>query len=60
MDLGLNKLSDLEDDGSADIAGYNRLLRHVGKLTWLNCPWLFGECYLYRSVLAFLCDEEHC
>lgn len=48
VDLWLNELSDLEDDGSPDIAEYNRVLFDMGKLTWLNCPWLFGECYLYR------------
>ncbi|KAF9774680.1 hypothetical protein IL306_007293 [Fusarium sp. DS 682] len=40
----------LQDDGSAGIAAYNRLLLKMGKLTWLNCPWLYGECYLYRRV----------
>ncbi|KAL7916925.1 hypothetical protein GGI35DRAFT_51305 [Trichoderma velutinum] len=45
-----DKLRHLEDDGSADIADYNRLLLNMGKLTWLNCPWLYGECYLYRRV----------
>ncbi|KAF4968885.1 hypothetical protein FSARC_3784 [Fusarium sarcochroum] len=44
------QLCHLEDDGSADIAAYNRLLLDMGKLTWLNCPWLYGECYLYRRV----------
>ncbi|KLP15843.1 Uncharacterized protein LW94_9639 [Fusarium fujikuroi] len=43
-------LCPLEDDGSADIASYNQLLLNMGKLTWLNCPWLYGECYLYRRV----------
>ncbi|KAH7142949.1 hypothetical protein B0J13DRAFT_636779 [Dactylonectria estremocensis] len=45
-----DKLRHLEDDGSADIAAYNRMLLDMGKLTWLNCPWLYGECYLYRRV----------
>ncbi|KAH7175069.1 uncharacterized protein B0J16DRAFT_273343 [Fusarium flagelliforme] len=44
------ELSMLEEDGSEDIATYNRLLLDLGTLTWLNCPWLYGECYLYRRV----------
>ncbi|KAJ4243810.1 Hairy/enhancer-of-split with YRPW motif protein 2 [Fusarium torreyae] len=45
-----DQLCQLEDDGSADIAAYNQLLLDMGILTWLNCPWLYGECYLYRRV----------
>ncbi|KAG8670815.1 Hairy/enhancer-of-split with YRPW motif protein 2 [Fusarium poae] len=45
-----DELSTLEEDGSADIATYNRLLVDLGTLTWLNCPWLYGECFLYRRV----------
>ncbi|KAF4414589.1 DUF89 domain [Fusarium acutatum] len=45
-----DQLCPLEDDGSADIASYNELLLNMGELTWLNCPWLYGECYLYRRV----------
>ncbi|KAM5526570.1 Protein-glutamate O-methyltransferase C1393.13 [Fusarium oxysporum f. sp. phaseoli] len=43
----------LEDDGSADIASYNQLLLNMGELTWLNCPWLYGECYLYSAAIIF-------
>jgi hypothetical protein len=44
-------LSPLEEDGSTDVASYNQLLLNMGVLTWLDCPWLYGECYLYRLVL---------
>ncbi|KAM0546983.1 hypothetical protein ACHAPJ_010646 [Fusarium lateritium] len=45
-----DQLCQLEDNSSADTAAYNQLLLNMGKLTWLNCPWLYGECYLYRRV----------
>ncbi|KAF5707594.1 DUF89 domain-containing protein [Fusarium mundagurra] len=47
---GNGQLCPLEDDGSADIASYNQLLLNMVRLTWFNCPWLYGECYLYRRV----------
>ncbi|KAM0268846.1 hypothetical protein ACHAPA_004780 [Fusarium lateritium] len=48
--LNNDKLCYLEDDSSADIVAYNRFLSNTCKLTWLDCPWLYGECYLYRRV----------
>ncbi|PNP76161.1 hypothetical protein FNYG_10450 [Fusarium nygamai] len=47
---GDDQLRPLEEDGSADVASYNQLLLNMGVLTWLDCPWLYGECYLYRRV----------
>ncbi|KAF5570435.1 DUF89 domain-containing protein [Fusarium pseudoanthophilum] len=47
---GDDQLRPLEEDGSADVASYNQLLVNMGVLTWLDCPWLYGECYLYRRV----------
>ncbi|KAH7310841.1 hypothetical protein B0I35DRAFT_514823 [Stachybotrys elegans] len=47
--IGDAELRQLENDGSADIAAYNQMLE-IGRLTWLHCPWLYGECYLYRRV----------
>ncbi|KAI1059008.1 hypothetical protein LB507_004098 [Fusarium sp. FIESC RH6] len=44
------ELLPLDDDGSSDIWIYNQQLIHLGKVTWLNCPWLYGECYMYRRV----------
>ncbi|KAF4993982.1 hypothetical protein FGRMN_6113 [Fusarium graminum] len=60
IQIGLNALREeiisddelriLEEDGSADIATYNQFLLSKSTLSWLNCPWLLGECYLYRRV----------
>ncbi|KAL9124823.1 MAG: hypothetical protein Q9217_005890 [Psora testacea] len=41
-------LTPLEDDGQADIADYNKRLEALGLPPWMNVPWLFAECYLYR------------
>lgn len=38
----------LVDDGSPDIAGYNKELEQRGNPKWFDVPWLFSECYLYR------------
>lgn len=45
----LTHCSPLPSDGRNDIPGYNERLEQLGgKCTWQSCPWLFGECYLYR------------
>ncbi|KAH6697292.1 DUF89 domain protein [Plectosphaerella plurivora] len=36
--------------GSTEISEYNLKLASFGSCSWHNCPWLFGECYLYRRV----------
>lgn len=44
-------LTPLPDDGQPDIAGYNKELEQLSKdqpLKWLDAPWLFSECYMYR------------
>lgn len=41
--------SPLVDDGGLDIADYNRELDGLHFRTWFNVPWLYAECYLYRS-----------
>jgi hypothetical protein len=42
------ELTPLPDDGESDVAGYNEELKALGRPTWINVPWLFAECYLYR------------
>ncbi|KAH7179096.1 uncharacterized protein B0J16DRAFT_308131 [Fusarium flagelliforme] len=44
------ELSPLDDDGSPDISAYNQQLDDLGGVTWHNCPWLYGECYMYRRI----------
>ncbi|KAL2005218.1 hypothetical protein VTN00DRAFT_2428 [Thermoascus crustaceus] len=46
-DMEQNKpLQTLPEDGGTDIKEYNTQLAVLGQCSWLNCPWLFGECYL--------------
>jgi hypothetical protein len=43
-------LTPLADDGQPDVEDYNEELQALGPPKWLNVPWLFSECYLYRFV----------
>lgn len=37
------------DDGYPDeVAAYNREIEGLGNPGWLDVPWLFAECYMYR------------
>lgn len=38
----------LQDDGKPDVQEWNNQLASIGECSWINCPWLFGECYMYR------------
>jgi hypothetical protein len=46
----LRRFRPLQDDGKPDIQDWNDRLAAIGKCSWVNCPWLFGECYMYRYV----------
>jgi len=46
-------LEPLSDDGGKDIKDYNAELAFLGPLTWLNAPWLYTECYMYRLIHTF-------
>ncbi|KAI6249438.1 Damage-control phosphatase [Erysiphe necator] len=52
-------LTELSDDGQSDIAVYNRELNAIGNPTWLNCPWLFSECYLYRRIATYFTLSQY-
>ncbi|KAK9476450.1 hypothetical protein V1514DRAFT_354302 [Lipomyces japonicus] len=53
------QLVPLEDDGLDDIALYNAELERQGPMTWLNAPWLYSECYLYRKLYSFTVTTKH-
>ncbi|KAH8892541.1 DUF89-domain-containing protein [Thozetella sp. PMI_491] len=48
--IGDAALVALPDDGSSELKQYNQELEQRGRPTWLNTPWLFAECYLFRRL----------
>ncbi|KAL2268907.1 hypothetical protein VTJ83DRAFT_3753 [Remersonia thermophila] len=53
-------LTPLRDDGFPDVAVYNdELARRGGNLTWLDAPWLFTECYLFRRMSTSFTLSQH-
>ncbi|KOS22477.1 UPF0364 protein [Escovopsis weberi] len=54
------KLTPLVDDGfSQEIAMYNKELEALGNTSWLDAPWLFSECYMYRRMYGFFLATKH-
>ncbi|PHH90636.1 hypothetical protein CDD83_3041 [Cordyceps sp. RAO-2017] len=54
------KLSPLVDDGFPDeIAAYNKEVEGLGNPSWLDVPWLFSECYMYRRISTFFQLTKH-
>lgn len=47
------QLHPIPDDGGPDVIDYNQELETLNRPTWLNAPWLFTECYLYRLIHTF-------
>ncbi|KAF7128255.1 hypothetical protein CNMCM5793_002797 [Aspergillus hiratsukae] len=52
-------LTPLPDDGKLDIQEWNKQLAAIGECSWINCPWLFAECYIYRSIQRILNSSKH-
>lgn len=42
----------IPNDGGPDVEAWNQELR-INKPTWLNSPWLYTECYMYRFMHTF-------
>ncbi|KAL2118072.1 hypothetical protein VTJ04DRAFT_7732 [Mycothermus thermophilus] len=52
-------LTPLRDDGFDDVKVYNDELARRGNLTWLDGPWLFIECYLFRRMSTYFTTSQH-
>ncbi|EMR69817.1 putative venom protein 2 protein [Eutypa lata UCREL1] len=52
-------LTPIRDDGNSDVAQYNQELEKLGSSTWLNVPWLYSECYLYRRISTSFSLSTH-
>lgn len=46
-------LQRIPGDGEADIEDYNIELDTLKDCTWLQSPWLYTECYMYRILHTF-------
>ncbi|KAK3935875.1 putative UPF0364 protein [Diplogelasinospora grovesii] len=53
------ELTPIRDDGYPDVALYNRELEQLGNPTWLNVPWLYSECYLFRRMSTSFSLSKH-
>ncbi|PHH63174.1 hypothetical protein CDD81_6225 [Ophiocordyceps australis] len=54
------KLTPIVDDGFSDeVAAYNKEIEERGTPSWLDLPWLFGECYMYRRMSTFFSLSKH-
>ncbi|KAJ0277513.1 hypothetical protein COL940_007756 [Colletotrichum noveboracense] len=52
-------LTPIEDDGYPDVTIYNEDLKKLGEPTWLNVPWLYCECYLFRRISTYFAKSTH-
>ncbi|EXF81952.1 hypothetical protein CFIO01_02660 [Colletotrichum fioriniae PJ7] len=52
-------LTPIEDDGYPDVTIYNEELKKLGSPTWLNVPWLYTECYLFRRISTHFARSTH-
>ncbi|KAG7122509.1 Damage-control phosphatase like protein [Verticillium longisporum] len=52
-------LTPIDDDGQPDVKLYNDELASLGEPTWLNTPWLFCECYLFRRISTYFKLSTH-
>ncbi|KAF3356702.1 hypothetical protein VdG1_03639 [Verticillium dahliae VDG1] len=52
-------LTPIDDDGEPDVKLYNDELASLGEPTWLDTPWLFCECYLFRRISTYFKLSTH-
>ncbi|OIW29439.1 DUF89-domain-containing protein [Coniochaeta ligniaria NRRL 30616] len=53
------QITPIADDGYPDVVIYNSELEKLGKKTWLDTPWLYTECYLFRRINTYFSQSTH-
>ncbi|BFZ54151.1 Hairy/enhancer-of-split with YRPW motif protein 2 [Savitreella phatthalungensis] len=52
-------LTRLDESFGDDITAYNEELALLQSPSWFNVPWLYSECYLYRTLRTFFSHTRH-
>lgn len=47
------------EHGLSGVTEYNDELGRLGCVSWLNCKWLFAECYIYRYIACLFAESTH-
>ena len=48
----------IPQDGSVAVQDFNAELELLGLMSWLNAPWLYCECYLYRFINSIFTRQQ--
>lgn len=57
--VGDMPLTELSGTSSPDLRWFNDYIRSSGRISWLDAPWLFAECYLYRRVHSLFLETNY-
>ncbi|ETN42798.1 uncharacterized protein HMPREF1541_01956 [Cyphellophora europaea CBS 101466] len=52
-------LTELSGTLNPDVQWFNNYIRSSDKISWLDAPWLFAECYLYRRVHSIFLETNY-
>ena len=48
-----------KDQYPEEVDAYNKEIEQRGNPSWLDIPWLFSECYMYRRISTFFSLSTH-
>lgn len=49
----------VNDQFPEEVEAYNKEIEQRGNPSWLDIPWLFSECYMYRRISTFFSLSTH-
>jgi len=49
----------VNDQYPEEVEAYNKEIEQRGNPSWLDVPWLFSECYMYRRISTFFSLSTH-